>query len=730
MMQDGKERDVIDICRQCGQPLQNGQQDFCGSCKNKQEKIVHTFDSACAKCGALLPSGKNTCLVCHTARSAVSGGNVFPMAESNAVYPSPQRDNRVSAHRTLAQWRRWGLSLMGGFLALLVVIGSTQVYNRYFDTSVFRARDAVIYEEDGQLMLTYPDAVQPVRVNGVKDRVLLEDGVQASPSGRWLALTGESGTLYQLDFTDLLGDNADVMEAQQIAEKVQESAIYSTTTDYLVYLNQEGGLYASYLGEIWQLDTGVVEVVAVEERRVLYMRRGDKPGQLDLYLDFLPKDGGQWHVVDRDISEVLDWSEGFEQLLYTGKRVQENGETETCLQMFDLSKSTTSTLAVGVDKVLDASAEQGSAVFLSATEHVWRYTDFLDDDIAFSDTRMREPLLENYPQVHQMVNIYGDDEESMLEDMANDEALLEEYMAYRDDLENWQDKQERDALRQQYRTQLSMVADELVLYELYTYQNGALTLLDVDVLDTRNLSAEAGTVNAERNYATYQRVDPESVAAEKLSAVWEAGTDKVDIVQSFLDNAALELCYTPLNGTPIHVFLQTEEDACRQWRVSPNADGIYFLTQADEAETTLYYAPLRSGELQTATAIQRGTGQLLDGFRDGILLEAQGGAYLAQGETVSTLSAALPLPPVQEGASLLMYYGPRGEQDAAPLYMLTREERQIATEAVGCWRVKENSLYFARAAETAGKVDLYFWQPAGQKRIAANVQVLETEDCW
>lgn len=721
-------------CRECGKPLDKDQA-FRADHRSGDSQTTNTCSTGhvCSNCGAVMPSENKACLVCHAKRTRIDYPGEFPVKRALPQNAYPKWEGSRDARRVPELWRKWGRWTARLILIALVMIGGFHLYKSYFDTSKYLAGEAILYEEDGQIMLTYPEAVRPVKVLNLEETVLLDGGVQTSSSGRWMALTGQSGALYLLDFADLADEEGDepYIEASLLTEGLAASAVFSDTGGYLVYLNNSGGLYASNLDTSWQLDTGVVEVIAVEGQRVLYMRRGDAVGQLDLYLDYLPKNGGEWHVVDRDVSEVLDWSNGFETLLYTGERTQDSGETVTCVQMFKLDSASITTVAAGVGRVLDASANSETVIYLSEPKHTWRYTDFIQDDRSASDALMAEPQIADYPQAQQILAWYGGDEAALLAGLEKDEELAADYEPYRQAVEAWEDKLERDALRESFKESVKTIQEEISLCELYVCRRGTQTLIDANVLDSGNLSVEDGTVSIQKNYMTYQRCDLESLYTVRLSTIWENEADTFDLAQYFSENMHIELCFCTTTGSPALVDQQTAAVAAKQWRVSNDVSSVYFVlsdvqSRTGKTQQTLYYAPLDGG--QDAAVVMQDVSAIQASLQEGILFTARDRAYYARQDKTLALSAALPLSALPQEDQPWLYYGEDGDDGSAPLYMMPQTEQLIADQAVDFWRPRTDSVYFARPGAEEGTFDLCLWQAGKETLIAENMRVISSNE--
>lgn len=694
--------------------------------ESRPAKRTHSFDSVCGKCGALLPAGKEACLICGTSRDAVPFQGEFPVPAGETASLPYQPRQSGSARRTPEVWRRWGSGVIGAIMAVFLLFAGLNIYRLYFDTSSYRAAESVLYETDShRLLLSHPGLERPLEVVGVERSPSGYSGtLSASPSGRWLSYTAKSGGLYLLDLSHRSAIDGDHLEAVKLASNLAQPAVFSDDNDYLVYLTKQESLFASDLSDVWQLDTGVAEVAAVEGSKVLYTRRGDRTGQLDLYINYIPNGSGEWYVVERSVVQVLDWTQGFEKLLYTSFRQDESGNNVLCLQQYDQNRSGSTTLVPGVGTVLDASAERGVVVFLMPRLVALRYGNFIDDDLLREDGVVREPDPADYPLIAGLVEREEDVDLSALED---NEEVLEQWLGYQDALKRWEDKQERDRLRQKLQSVFMGQNGFVELGDLYVFQNGTLTLLDEDVVGIDDLTREAGRVSAAGNYIAYQKVYPDSLQPLRMSELWDDPERwGLEPREYYYDGVERELRFSALNGQPVRLFVRGGGNEPKEWSVSSGGEGVYFTAGPAESgdKNALYYSAIKNGVPGTAGLIDREVAGIADVLRDGVLFRrADGSLQMAQNGSVRDLGdggvGAYEL--VNGRATLLcLVYGE--DAGGGDLYRYGRETVWVASGVESFSYRNDELIYFLRAVEK-DRLDLYVYQSGKEKLI--NQDVLE-----
>lgn len=698
----------------------------------------HVFDSGCAKCGALLPAGSEICLICGTARDEMPYAGAFPVPPVGEEPPrpvAPDQNEIRAARATPDRWRRWVGAVSGVMVLLLVALGGLSIYQQYFDTGSFRADEAAVYSQGGVLMLTHPGLEQPLAVTGAAANVgadFSQGMAVPGPSGRWMACADNAGGLYRIDLAQSGADSV------LVAPDYSHSAVFSEDSEFLLYVNELGELYASNLSDRWRLDTGVAEILDVSNHRVLYTRRGDREGQADLYLNDLRQNGGEMLVIDRDIAEVLDWTGGFERILYTTWQPGEDGPQTASLHRFELGeagKSTTTTLVTEVGKVLDASAERGVAVYLTPRQQRWGYEQFIDDDMAAADAALREPDLADYPLVGQVFALYG--ESADFSDLTENEELVEQLNTWRELEQGWEDKQTRDALRAQLREVFAGLEDPVELGDLYVYAGGSLSMLDSGVWDTGELTPQMGRVSAVDGYIAYEKLHADTLRKISMSELWQDTGEAVpNPVSYFLEGTRRELLFARLDGAPVQIYVRSESGIFKQWWVAAGGTGVYFVAgreQVDASGDTLFYTSLTGTDSADPKQVERDVSALESGFRDGVLFWTASGEdarlNLAQGATANQLSSGDTSPvTLENGGNTLLFIERRDSVGGTgDVYMLAGELTLVAG-AVADYRYRTDDLvYLLRPGTDSTVWDLYVWQGGREGLLGRDVQILSSE---
>lgn len=691
----------------------------------------HEFDGICGACGALVPAGSGACLVCGAGREDTAYQGVFPVPageEQRAHYPVFESD--AKAHRSPELWRRWGGGLSAALALVLVVIAGFGIYRQYFDTSSYRAAEAVLFESSGgRVMISYPELAQPREITGLTASPASSgEAACVSPNGRWVAYTSGGGELSLIDLAQRNVLDSSTFEAVRLADDAKGTAVFTGENDHLVYLTRSSELVGGDLtGERWSLDTGVERVIAVEGKKVLYARHGDRGGQLDLYITSVEKDAGEWLLIGRNVTEVLDWTGEFDKLLYTALRQDEQSRRETtALQLYESTSgagsNTTTTIATGVGKVLDASAAQGTVVWFVPQEQEWTLATFVDDDLAARDRRTKEPDLADYPLVQTATRIYGASAD--FTDLASNEELLLQNERYQKALKDWEDKQKRDLLREELEAHFlrSEIRQEVGL--IYVYHAGAVTLLDTDIWGEDILSRENGKISSDKGFAAYRKLDLSTLQRMKMSEHWQSlQVNDLDFMQYFLDNTYQELFYATLSGTHSRLYARGSNSMFQEWSVTQEGDGVYFTVSplSVSGGKALYYAPVKNGVPGTATLVQRGVFSLESPAKDGVLfLGGQDGGqfFLAHGVEVGLVGdvGAETLKAINADESLLLLCKDLSPAKTGSLYLLGRGQRKVADGVLQFERRKSGAIYILTQESAAGTQDLHLWNE-GQKTL-------------
>lgn len=689
----------------------------------------------CGQCGALLPDKAAACLVCGVKWGALPAGEVFPPPlkplEREELAPRP------STHKSPEIWRRWATGLSGMLLSLIVFLAGLGVYRQYFDTSSYRAGEVVVYEtSSGQLMLSYPSVDQPQRISGIH----LESGnsvvgeLLASANGRWIAYAKDNGELYLIDLAQQRLPGSNELTAAKVADGVTNGVQFATGSEYLVYLTADNELFASDFSERWRLDSNVTKIVGMDQRRVLYTRHGDNSDddQVDLYLDYITHDGGEWLLIDRDVAQVLDWTSGFEQLLYTCVRQDASGKNVTWLNSFELRRegNATTQLVSGLGSVLDASAEKGTVVYLSPNTPEWDYDQFIDDDMAEEDTLVQKPDMAEYPLLAEAISIYG--EAGDFSDIEDNEDLVEEQRLFNEATALWEQKQERDVLRMFYHNEFKRARNYAELYDLFVWRSGAVYQLDSGIWLREPLTKVGGQVDAEKNFVLYERIDPNSLKRMTISELWERSElTSFNPGEYFFKNTQRELFFSLLDGTPVRIYSRTGDQIPRQWLAAPKVDGIYFSVGSQNNDPArgdeFYFAPVKSGIVGSATRVGQQYGQLGQAFRDGLLfygLDNKGIFYCHNGIALELGDKNSEVASLENDSATLLYYKDI-KGDIGSLYMMQREEQLIAQDVSVNWKPwyrSDSLIYYAAPGKKADTMDLYMWQNGKTQLIQEDVQ--------
>lgn len=685
----------------------------------------HEFDYTCINCGALLPQSARTCLVCGSMRNKVAFGGAF--ANTQTV-PLPEKEeykpvqSSARERRTLDRWRKFGTAFTSIVLVAILSVAGVLVYDVYFDTSNYSANQSVVYQQsDGLVMLSYPGLEQPVEVSGIPKAVqgLGSAALYPSPNGRWLMHKSSDGALRVMDFASLRRRENSDLQATLLSDNIKSEPMFTKSGRYAVYINKKKELEVTNFQEKWLLDTGVAEIIAVSDDYALYTRIEESGLSRDLYLGGLRKSSGEYLLITRNVGEVLDWTDSLEKIVYTGI-TRHAGNDVYKLQTYLAETSSTVVMAENVSRVLDASAANDTAFYLTANSPRWRFDTFVDDEFASGDLLIIEPDLADYPLLQSFIDIYGDQEDVSAYELS--EEIVEQDRRYRDSLRQWNEKVERDKTREQYRHQLLNTAEKVVLYDLYAYKSGISTAVDTGVWINDGRQSGDGEIDAEYGYILYEKIDHDSLDKVKISSL-TGESDKLNSFRKYyLDNTSVELSVGTLSGATRRMYAYTKNRQAGDWMASPKWDGIYFTIEdsgggSGGADTTeLYFSPIQNGTVQDAIIVETGVQQMVSPFKEGIIYKS-GQAdsalvqYVRSGAVQTIGNARVVLGSVNSIGSVTYLDQYDAVSKSGSLYLYNKQSRLISSDVVDYTYYSDDLIYYQKNNEstTSGR-SVYRWQ--------------------
>lgn len=718
----------------------------------------------CGKCGARLPEGCRFCLICGTK----AGQAPEPVPEK--VHPMEQVGDYdffkgIDYQEAVPKPRGKKLLLAAGVVALILIVAAVGVWVwqllPYVQTAgKSKAQNAIVYVQEGHsLKFRTPTMNKAEEITGTfraGDTTSSGQLAKSSHDGRYLAYLNKyegltdswmsgKGELYILDLTKNLRPDTPRGEGIHISANVTTNYFFSADDAFVVYLTDNGNLYAYDYLTAWQLDTDVKGVYSVGNSQVLYYKgnednlRSDTP-RADVYLRSIPLEADDKVRIDADVGGILDWTPAFDKILYTQNRWDvESSSYRQDVVSYDVAMHTHEMISMGVARIVHASAADNAVLYLLPQRAVFRYEDFIDDDLEASDREMTEPDIENYPELAEFYKFYGENsDEEEYTDSIDFEVISAQRELYEEDIAAYEQMQDRTALRERIHASIDRLAGQgPIFYELMQYREGVTKKL-ADHAYTRDTGTATGIQgDVTKNYATYCVAEPGRMKKLRMSES-EAELDSFDAGRQLREQMPFSLYFSYASQPPVKLFISSQKLMPVDLVVTDKVDGIYFTLQETgnpSAKNELYYAAVKSGSVSDALLVDRGI-RLEDGGKrfNGKQLyskdEQNDGSfdlYTLKDGVKERICYDIALGGIVEngGKTLFFYQTYDPSYLTGELYMMVRDKKLVSANVRDFFYRRDNLVYLL-CAGTDGTGDLYAYTGDEVVLIDSGVtQVLE-----
>ena len=773
-------------CTQCGHVLDEGDHycDFCSSVldfsatRSKTDKPYF-----CAYCGGLLPTGMDCCPVCGTRAGVLppelTTTPILPAEEARPpgplkklFFPAASSSTRLMAlpgggtlYRSTAVVTAWIL------LVSFVAIFLWRFLPYFLPENTFLLSNAALYvKADGTLNLSYPDR-SPYQIADSYQWPRLPAGVfaaRASSDGKRLAYLNASrpgaasGGLYWLDLSPVRQRDFQPAESTLLAPDAYSDFAFLEGSGSLILRNTDNELLLWNGKTTVLLDTDVTEIFSVGSRQILYAKKGDYLGmipQQQVYLRILSN--AEPVCITSQAAQLLDYSTDYTFFLYS-KPVQDpltkRYHYEICSYHVPLFQA--QTLVSGVSEVLEADADKRTLLFSREAAFVPTYDDYLDDPMAAQDALTLPPDPNDYGLPENFRDIFegGPDSGDRLEELELEAAYDEAYFEYRQMARLYDEKAQRDILREQIQEEfLRLAAYPLKQYSLYRYAGDGVHPLDEDILSLDEFGRNqplSQTLQADKDgqYVAYTKTSVEDLPVFTL-ADWGMGDDtsQPDLPARFTQELPQRLCVYSLAGA-----------ASAPETVSRLTDGrhadyalagrhlFYRVTHDQQPLGDLYCLPVDNLPANSANPAQIAEPLLIDTAVEALFPEGHGFGALAlytrrsEGNRTSLYSWSSATTPVllvpelvstpaftlRNGGKSLLYYrrylaGEGATPGRGELFLRTRQEDRMVIGDVYAWDYRGDRLiYLTRNMDTTGAFELQVYREGGVSTIDTGLQRL------
>jgi hypothetical protein len=681
----------------------------------------------------------------------------FTLSPRVKAKPKPPEEPKA-ANRRAAREQPKRLVSFGLTLCLLLCLGTGGVWLSDFlptlaPANSAPARGAIFYVTAGGALKFKSASIET-------PRVLVENynagvpplGVRyaiAGANGRYAAyinnVNENIGELSLRDFSATRPGDAEPAPDILISRSVRaDSFFFANAGSRIVFLDAQSRLCSTDYEQVFVLDLDISEMLAHSDEQILYTKyNGDT---LNLYV--MNTDAGEGtanpRLVANRFERLADCTESLERLIY----VRENADGSRDLAAADTRRNTTQTLAIGIDEVLAADAETNSALYRTKAANTFGYGNFIEDAFAESDEQMPEPSYDNYPGLedfYENMDLDTDDEEPEPdtdtetdgEDEGEDSELVEDELAeeiqmYAADVLNYEDKLDRDMYRAEVRDALDAFLEMYPsLYTLHLYRAGSAVKLASNSL-TPFADAGMDAENAVCAWASTELTGFEKVDMARYEEMFAVGTPTEYLLDAVSDNLYLQSRSNP----PERVYLGEGAFSSGGWALTQRGDGVFFAMNAGspalgaDRPFNLYYKLVSGTTIMQVDENVSALGEMLDGNRLLYYKELENGVcdlYLMTDLIAERIGDRASLSPEYlkvENDSRTLLYAERFEREASSgnLYMLTRQNRQLATDVSRVFYRSDSLVYFLRAPSAGGAAsELYAFQSSGLAPVEADV---------
>ena len=579
----------------------------------------------CQYCGALIPSGAGTCIICgaeHGHEPAIS----LSKSDSEKNWDT----KKVGTSKAMRRPARRLVAFAMAIVILLAISGGGVAFYGYISylgiVSAYTSSGAVMFHSDGMLQIYFPALGEPrviADVSHAMQRGHAPLKADNSADLRFVAYLNKQnlnqnleweGNLYLLDLPVLsMGDDERVGGVHLAGNVVYFRFLNSG--DRLLLLTSAGDLYLydySALKEPFRvlgpealrniarvqtrlLDSDVRGIGMVDGRYLLYYKgqsaniqtweqnlNSETGDPFDLYLINLENESAAPAMVGQDIYRVKDNTGEFERIVFT-RRTRMPPLAEYSVYVFHRGSGQSERIADGVRHVVDASAAQSAVLALMPSEETLSFRDLINDDLHESDFAMRMPHWEDYiPEGIDIEDLDYDERDQLFIAFDKDFILYEQMRA-------------RETMRPSLREHLRefMLRNDLSFNLELIGPDGSLRISDRIYNRGDDLPALAWG-NIESGDILYVRGEREALRQIVMSEltheqVLELTESKLGVMRHLTEHMPEIFWHTRIGGDSRELFM--ESGARQIARFLMAGDGIYFsVLQSYRAELgTLYY---------------------------------------------------------------------------------------------------------------------------------------------
>jgi hypothetical protein len=269
------------------------------------------------------------------------------------------------------------------------------------------------------------------------------------------------------------------------------------------------------------------------------------------------------------------------------------------------------------------------------------------------------------------------------------------------------------------------------LYTLHLYRAGSAVKLASNSL-TPFENAGMDAKNAVCAWVSTELTGFEKVDMNQYESMFAVGTPREYLLEAVSDNLYLQ----SRSEAAARVYLGEGSFTSGSWELTQRGDGIFFAMNAGspalgaDRSFDLYYKLVSGTTIVQVDVNVAATGEMLDGNRLLYYKELEDGVcdlYLMTDLITERIGDRASISPEylkveNEGRTLL--YAERFEPEASSgnLYMLTRQNRQLATDVSRVFYRSDSLVYFLRAPSAgASASELYAFQSSGLSPVEAEV---------
>lgn len=685
----------------------------------------------CEKCGAVLPEGCDSCLICGV-------DDVTPPFPDEPELLEEKPDGQKAAVSRYSKRLTTVCVSICVLLALSAALLWGLQYLSYLSSSTAsQARGAIIYlTEDGRLKYKTSSMELPEDIVGdykADTKISGQNLAKASPNGRYIAYLNRyftvggvaSGELFVRDFGQKTAPDSSEIADMTIAENVTSEFFFAGNSGSLVFQTADGGLYVTDFTDSRLLDDGVSEVIDHTDTQILYAKESDNGLNVYLIPD-IAGSGLKIHV-DDGIITLSDYTSAFDRFIY----LRENPGGSRDAVSYDVKLDKRQPLAVGVDDIIAADARISAVLYQTSAENPVHYDNIIDDSLAKSDEKIKEPDLADYPLLEEFIDKYGIDAD--YEGSLEYEEIVEEKSRFQSASEEYNDKNKREKLRDEIRDTIDIFAAEHpLLYDLHLIRDGVTTkLAGGSYLPFNDAELDAG------NGFTVWRVTSLNNFQKTPLAQYQAAFASSTLLDYLNDCVSDRLYLQQFGYSAAPLYLGDGQFYSAGWQLTEKGDGIYFamgdggsLGHSDNA-CKLYYAPVLSGVTGNIVQVDEnvaGIGPMLSGnrllyYKD--RFEYSCDLYLMSGVSAERIGDDVSLQDeyfkVENNGKTLLYCEHfNSSSEDGNMFMLSAQSRQLATEVHRVFYRDDMLVYFLRSYKN-NKAELYSFGSDGLVRIDENV---------